>query len=82
MLQEGIHLQQDAVATFNPEQSSFICESGEEYNYEWLIVAAGLRLNYAGIEGAVEALEDPNCSAGSMYQLDYAYKFAEKREQF
>ena len=46
------------------------------------MVAAGLQLDFKSIEGAVEAIEDPDCPAGSMYTLDYAYEFAKQRENF
>jgi hypothetical protein len=45
-----------------------------------LVVAAGLKCDFTPIEGATEALEDPNSPVGSMYDLNYAYKFAKLRE--
>lgn len=51
-------------------------------SYEYLVVGAGLKLNYDAIKGATEALEDPTSPVGSMYSLDYAYKFAKAREEF
>lgn len=50
--------------------------------YDYLVVGAGIKMNYEGIEGAKEALDDPDCPVGSMYNLDYAYKMATLRENF
>jgi len=59
-----------------------ILSNGEEYTYEHLVVAPGIELNYEKIEGARAALEDPDCPVGSIYQLDYAYKMGQLRENF
>jgi hypothetical protein len=39
-------------------------------------------LRYDKIEGAKEALDDPNSPVGSIYRLDYAYKASHLRENF
>lgn len=41
-----------------------------------------MSLRYDLIEGAKEALEDPNSPVGSIYRLDYAYKASALRESF
>ena len=76
MFQAGINLQHEAVASFSPDLNKFVLKNGEEVHYEYLVLGAGLRLNYEAIAGAVEALDDPSAPVGSMYRLDYAYKFA------
>lgn len=39
-------------------------------------------MNFDTIEGAYEALDDPESPVGSMYRLDYAYKASQLRENF
>jgi sulfide:quinone oxidoreductase len=46
------------------------------------VVAAGFKLRYDLIEGATEAMEDPDCPAGSMYRYDYCMKMRKLREDF
>jgi len=46
------------------------------------VIAPGLRLRFDKIEGATAALEDPDCPVGSIYDLDYAYKFSKLRDSF
>jgi len=47
-----------------------------------LVICPGVSLRYDKIEGAKEALEDPNSPVGSIYRLDYAYKTSRLRENF
>ena len=55
---------------------------GSKATYDYLIVNPGLKLRYDRIEGAQEALDDPNCPVGSMYYLKGAYKTSVLRENF
>ena len=61
----------DKVATFTPEQNKVTLESGQEVNYDYLIVAPGIQLNWHEIKGLKETLgKNGVCS-------NYAYDMAE-----
>lgn len=55
------------VASFQPDENSVTLEDGEMLSYEYLVVAAGLKLDWAAIEGPEDALgkngETSNCRA-------------------
>lgn len=60
------------VTTYQPEMNSITTTSQNEFTYDYLIVASGLDLRYDTIEGAIDAIEDPDCPVGSMYSYKYA----------
>jgi sulfide:quinone oxidoreductase len=47
----GVKLIKDSVTTFDPDNNKVTTAGGQEVPYDYMIVATGLRLNYAGIEG-------------------------------
>jgi sulfide:quinone oxidoreductase len=75
----GVNLIQEEVETFDPENNSFKTNK-EEYIYDYLVVAPGCKLRYDLIEGASEALDDPDHPVVSIYREDYAYKTLKHRE--
>jgi sulfide:quinone oxidoreductase len=70
------------VTKISPSNNTVILNDGSSYTYDYLVVAPGLRTRFDKIEGATSALEDPDCPVGSIYDLEYAYKFSELRDQF
>lgn len=46
----------DAVTTFNPDANEWVTEKGIVVHYDYLLVAAGIQLDWNHIEGAKEAL--------------------------
>jgi NADPH-dependent 2,4-dienoyl-CoA reductase/sulfur reductase-like enzyme len=57
-------------------------DKGNKYTYNYLVVCPGVSLRWDKIDGAKEALDDPNSPVGSIYRLDYAYKTSKLRENF
>jgi len=57
-------------------------DDGSSFKYDFLVVAPGLSLRYDLIPGAQEAIDDPDCPAGSIYTLNGAYKVSKLREEF
>lgn len=53
--------------TFIPEEKKLVTESGDEVRYEVLVLSPGLKHNFDSIEGAKEALADPNSNVASMF---------------
>ena len=50
----GVTIIKDKAIDFNPESNSVALESGETINYDFLIVAAGVTLDYGAIKGLEE----------------------------
>lgn len=57
---------QDSVAEIDPEANKVVTASGKTYAYDYLIVAPGMVLDYAAIEGMDESLIGKN-GLGSIY---------------
>lgn len=82
MIMKGVKWEQAAVTKYDPEANSVVTSRGETYSYDFLVVAQGNQLRFDMIEGAKEALDDPNCPVGSIYTLDSAFKTSQMREDF
>lgn len=66
---------QDAVASFDPDNSALTCTSGTTYSYDYLVVAAGIQLNWDQVEGLKETLGKNNvCSNYSYEHVDYTWE--------
>ncbi|NYT78975.1 FAD-dependent oxidoreductase [Alcaligenaceae bacterium] len=57
---------QDTVAEIDPEADKVVTAGGKTYTYDYLIVATGMQLDYAAIEGMDESLIGKN-GLGSVY---------------
>ena len=82
IIMKGLGLRHETILNLDPENNAFETDEGKRYTYDWLIAAPGLKLRYDKIEGAAEALEDPESPVGSIYRLEYAYKTSKLREGF
>lgn len=66
---------QDAVAEFLPEQNALRTRDGRTITYDWLVVAAGLQLNWDRIPGLREAVgHDGVCSNYSYATVDSTWE--------
>ncbi len=66
----------DKVAEFLPDENALVTESGKKIEYDYLVVAAGIQLDWAKVEGLPEALgKDGVCS-------NYSYQTVEKTWEF
>ena len=61
------------VASFQPAENKITLENGSTLNYDALVLATGLELNYAGVEGAKEALKE-DLKVCSNYSPAYVLK--------
>ena len=52
----GVEWVRESVAEFDPAGNKVVTDSGRNVPYDFLVVAAGIELNYAGIAGMSEAL--------------------------
>lgn len=62
----GVTLIEERVAEFDPEGNRVVTDTGRAVAYDYLIVATGLQLDYAGIEGMDTGLIGRN-GIGSVY---------------
>lgn len=70
----------DKVVGFNPDSNTVEVKNGDIIQYDFLVVAMGLQLNYGDIEGLQEALETPG--VGSNYHPKYVGKTLEAIRNF
>ncbi len=75
LIPDGVAWIKGKAASFEPENNKLILESGESVNYDYLIVCAGLELNWEKIDGAVEALgKNGVCSNYSPQYVEYTWR--------
>ncbi len=68
-----------SVATFQPEASSVTLEDGSVLAYDYLVVAAGLKLDWAAIEGLEDALGKNGVTSNYRYDLaPYTWELVQK----
>lgn len=70
LMPKGVEWIQSAVAEFEPEKNQVVLKDQSRIEYQRLIVAPGLKLNWAGIEGLEETLG--NNGVTSNYRFDLA----------
>lgn len=63
-----VHIQ-DRVAALMPDRNSLVLQDGRHLNYEFLVVAAGIQLNWNAIEGLPDALGKHGVSSNYRYDL-------------
>lgn len=71
--QPGMRWIRDSVAAFEPERNRVITRGGGAVDYDYLVVAMGVEMDRASVEGFEAALETPH--AANIYDLDSAVKF-------
>ena len=70
----------DMVTSINPEGSHLVTASGDEVQYDYLIIATGIVPNYAAIKGLPEAFDVPGVC--SNYSPIYVHKTKAAIENF
>ena len=56
LIPDGVRRIKAAAETFSPESNSVSLSDGTELSYEALVVAPGLKLNWAGVQGLEQTL--------------------------
>lgn len=62
----------DAAEKFEPVQMQVTTASGDVIQYEYMIVAVGLKLHFEQIPGLKEALDTPDSGVASIFDPEYA----------
>ena len=55
------------VSTFDAKNNTVKTSEGIDVSYDYLVVAPGLEVNFAGVNGLQEALSDPESKVSSIY---------------
>ena len=67
---------QDAVSEFLPDENAVLTSGGEKITYDFLVVAAGIQVNWDGIPGLKDALgKEGVCSNYSYDYVDTTWEF-------
>lgn len=69
VIPSGVHWIKGAVAAFEPDKNAIILDGCHVVKYRSLIVATGLKLNWAGIEGLNETLGRNGVTSNYRYDL-------------
>ncbi|TIA88306.1 hypothetical protein E3P99_02689 [Wallemia hederae] len=62
------------VQSFTPSSNTVTTATGETLTYDFLIVAAGLKINFGGVKGLESALANDTSGVSSIYNPNYAEK--------
>lgn len=66
---------EDAVSEFRPHEHFVLTRSGRKVSYDWLVVAAGIQIDWDKIPGLKESLgSDGVCSNYSYQHVDYTWQ--------
>lgn len=60
----------DYVTTFDPENNNVTLKSGEQISYDYLVVTAGIQINWDAIPGLKESVGKPGTGVCSNYSFD------------
>ena len=71
---DGVTWIKDFVASFQPEANAVTLKGGEVVGYDYLVVSAGLQIDWNDVPGLMDALKDPNSGVAS----NYSYEFVDK----
>jgi len=75
VMPKGVNWIKQKVIAFNPAQNSVELDNNETINYEYLIVAPGIQLNWSAVKGLEETLGKNNvCSNYSFEHAPYTFE--------
>lgn len=82
LIPKGIDWIQSAVAQFEPEKNQVLLEGCRPVAYKQLVVAAGLKLNWEGIEGLTETLGKNGVTSNYRFDLaSYTWELVKNLKQ-
>jgi sulfide:quinone oxidoreductase len=74
-LPEGVTWKKDFVSGFSPEKNSLTLNSGETIDYDYLVVAPGIQIDWSKVEGLVGTLgKNGVCSNYSKENVEYTWE--------
>lgn len=69
LIPQGATWIKNSVSTFDPDNNKVVLSDGRSISYEQLVVAPGLKLNWAGVEGLEDALGSNGVTSNYRYDL-------------
>lgn len=69
VIPEGVVWLKDSVVSFDPEKNTVLTANNGEIEYEGLVVAAGIKINWDGVEGLSEAIKTDSVCSNYTYDL-------------
>jgi sulfide:quinone oxidoreductase len=69
LIPSGVSWIRNAVTSFSPSENAVILQDGSAINYEQLVVAPGLTLNWSGVEGLEDTLGKNGVTSNYRYDL-------------
>ena len=69
LIPKSVNWIHDSVLSFSPENNSVTLSNGSTHSYDRLIVCAGIKLNWDGVEGLSEALGKNGVTSNYRYDL-------------
>ncbi len=67
---EGVEWIKEYVTSFDPENNSLTLRNGETHTYDYLVVTAGLQIDWDDIPGLRESVSKPGTGVCSNYAID------------
>ncbi|MEC1261307.1 FAD/NAD(P)-binding oxidoreductase [Bacillus swezeyi] len=75
LIPAGVDLIGDAVTEFHPKQNALLTKQGTIVSYDYLVVAAGLQINWDGVKGLKDAVgKNGVCSNYSYHTVDSTWE--------
>ncbi|MDN5925983.1 MAG: bifunctional protein tyrosine phosphatase family protein/NAD(P)/FAD-dependent oxidoreductase [Hyphomicrobiales bacterium] len=75
LIPRGVKRIKAGVVAFDPDNNAVVLEGCRVVKYQWLVVAPGLKLNWAGVEGLPETLGKNGVTSNYRYDLaPYTWK--------
>ncbi|MEL0637503.1 sulfur transferase domain-containing protein [Marinomonas sp. TI.3.20] len=79
VIPKGVKWIKEAVDTFQPSDNKVTLGNGQEVTYQFLVVAAGIKLNWDAVEGLSETLGRNGVTSNYRYDLaPYTWELAQK----
>lgn len=70
LIPPGVDWIQERVASFNPDDNSLTTSNGDAISYDYLVVAAGIQINWEAIPGLKESVGQPGSGVSSNYSYE------------
>ena len=71
VIPKGVEWIQDDATTIIPESNDIVLASGRRVKYDYLVVAAGMTLDWDRVHGLNEAISQPSSGVISIYDYNY-----------
>lgn len=81
-VKRGVDIVYDSVTKVVPKENYVETTDNNKHYYEHLIICSGIHPIYDNVKGLKEALDDPNCPIGTIFDINYSEKYRKLRNNF